>query len=262
MHHNGMLHNKKAYRRFTFMIIKKLLLTCAFISAYAASAETTTVGNYTLISSLPDSIRQERKTVDWSILICTLEERTESFSYIFSKLYTQICKLGLQDRIEILACRDNRENSVGFKRNLLLNEALGEYTCYVDDDDDIHDNYVGMLYEKILKKPDCVSLVGVITMYGQDPHLFIHSLKYHAYFMHNNIYYRPPNHLNPMKRSIALQVKFPEKIYGEDYDWTLKLHETGLIKTEEEVTVPYYHYKYDGKYHKKTDKLGDESRVA
>lgn len=179
---------------------------------------------------------------DWSILICTLDERKESFEKIYTKLEKQIADLNLHDRIEVLYFKDNRENSVGFKRNTLLIQSTGEYVCFVDDDDDVHDQYISMIYEKLREKSDCVSLKGIITHHGLHPKEFVHSLQYPTYFEQDNIYYRPPNHLNPIKRSIAIQFKFPETFHGEDLCWTMALAASGLLKTESILEEPYYFY--------------------
>ena len=184
----------------------------------------------------------------WSILICTLEERTHLFEPLLTKLCTQIERAHLHDMVEVLYFKDNRTYSVGYKRNALLHASTAEYVSYIDDDDDVHEQYVPMIYEKLLKKPDCVQLVGVMTTRGMNPQLFIHTIRNNAYFWANGAYQRPPNHLNPIKRSIAVQFAFPEKNVFEDTDWAMQLCRAGLLKIEEPMYVPYYFYNYDGKY--------------
>jgi hypothetical protein len=191
----------------------------------------------------------------WSILICTLDEREKSFNFIYNKLQKQIADLGLQDQIEIVYFKDNRENSVGFKRNWLLEQSSGKYTCYVDDDDDISDDYIQIIYEKLLKNPDCVEMQGVMTFSGKKPHLFIHSIKYNNSYTsegnflpaQDNVYYRPPNHLNPIKRVYGCQFSFPEVNFAEDADWATQIAKTGLLKKEEQIDKPCYFYKYTTK---------------
>jgi len=179
----------------------------------------------------------------WSILICTLDEREAQFNSIYSNLNEQIKKLGLEDKIEVLFYRDNRQVSVGYKRNELLNRSKGKYICFCDDDDEVHSNYIGMIYEQLLKDPDCVNLIGIITHDGRNPRYFTHSIQYNHYYEHNNVYFRPPNHLNPIRRSIAIQFLFPEKNFGEDTDWAMKIANSKLLKTEEIISEPYYFYK-------------------
>ena len=181
----------------------------------------------------------------WSILICTLDERVACFEKIYTKLHDQIVANGLEDQIEILFFKDNREASIGFKRNALVEQSCGEYVCFVDDDDDVHNNYIAMIYRELLKKPDCVSLVGIITTRGEDPKKFIHSIRYNQWFEDGGVYYRPPNHLNPVKRSIASQFKFPEISYWEDRVQSVAMVQSGLLKVEATIDEPYYFYLYD-----------------
>lgn len=183
----------------------------------------------------------------WSILICTLDEREASFKRIYTKLYDQIIAQGLEDQVEILFFKDNRKYSVGFKRNSLVAQSSGEYICFIDDDDDVHENYIAMIYEALYTKPDCVSLVGVMTVNGKNPEIFIHSIKYDSWCKRDGIYYRPPNHLNPVKKSIASQFKFPEINMGEDAAQSMAMARSGLLKVEATIDEPYYFYMYDDK---------------
>ncbi len=184
----------------------------------------------------------------WSILICTIDGREESFNQLCTTLTDQITGLGLQNQIEILAYQDKKgEHTVGFKRNALLEQSQGAYVSFIDDDDDVHEHFVQLIYEKLCNNPDCVSLVGIITFNGTNPKKFIHSIQYSTYFEQDNVYFRPPNHLNPIKRSIAVQFSFPEKNFGEDADWTLALAQSKLLKKEERIDIPYYFYVYTDK---------------
>lgn len=183
----------------------------------------------------------------WSILICTLEERKNVFDRLFNQLQYQIKNNKLEDKVEVLFFKDKRENKVGYKRNKLLEQSTGEYVCFIDDDDMIHNNYIKMIYEKLLKNPDCVTLTGIITFDGKNPKKFVHSIVYKSWFEKNNIYYRPPNHLNPIKREIAIKFKFPEKNFGEDIDWSMTICNSGLLKKEEIITEPYYFYLFKNK---------------
>ena len=83
-----------------------------------------------------------------------------------------------------------------------------------------------------------------MTTDGKDPRAFVHSLEYSYYFEENSIFYRPPNHLNTMKRCIAVQFEFPTKNFGEDFVWTNNVAKSKLLKTQEVITQPYYFYLY------------------
>ncbi len=184
----------------------------------------------------------------WSILICTIEGRETSFNALYEKLTKQIHDLNLQDHIEVLYYKDKRkEHTVGHKRNVLVEQSKGKYISFIDDDDDIHDHYIELISKKLVNNPDCVSLIGIITFNGKRAKKFIHSIEYKSYFEKNNTYFRPPNHLNPIRKSIAAQFKFPEKFRGEDTDWAMQIARSGLLRTEETIDEPYYFYYYVSK---------------
>jgi glycosyltransferase involved in cell wall biosynthesis len=75
-----------------------------------------------------------------SILIPTLESRKEEFHRLYEKLSNQIIGNSLADEVEILYLLDNREYSLGFKRNRLIEKAIGRFVAFIDDDDDVSDN--------------------------------------------------------------------------------------------------------------------------
>jgi len=199
---------------------------------------------FMLISSTKAAVYSGQRPI-WSILICTLDERRAQFEKLRTAIQKQIDVAGLTEFVEICWISDNRQMPTGTKRNLLLKQSRGEYVCFVDDDDALHDNYVRMIFEKLLKKPDCVNLIGIITFDGKNPKTFLHSIKYNnKYCEENGVYYRPPNHLNPIKRSIAIQFPFPDIYIGEDAQWAQAIARSGLLQREEIIDVPYYFYKY------------------
>lgn len=175
-----------------------------------------------------------------SILICTLEKRKEMLQSLLVKLEKQI---STKEGIEILICRD--ENlTVGEKRNKLLIQAKGKYITYIDDDDSINNSYIDLVWDSIKHSPDCCSLKGLITTNGVDAKTFIHSIRYDSYFEKDGIYYRPPNHLNVIKSSIAKQFQFPEKNFGEDTDWAMQICRSKLLKREVWIEPTLYYYKF------------------
>ncbi len=179
------------------------------------------------------------------ILICTLESRRVLFDELHAKLTRQIEASGQVGRVGIRFLRDQKQITVGKKRNILMGMAEAEYTCFVDDDDDVADDYVSMLAKALESQPDCVSLVGILSCPGLPPRQFIHSLQYSRYFEKNGVFYRPPNHLNPIRRDLGLLARFPEKNLGEDTEWAMQLCRKDVLKTEARVEQPYYFYRFD-----------------
>ena len=183
-----------------------------------------------------------------SILIPSLVSRKQHLdllcSYISNQIHQYMVDKKIDVNVSILCQIDNGEMSIGQKRNELLGGAKGEYICFIDDDDTIAANYIQLVLEAIETNPDCCSLNGLITTDGGNPKAFIHSIKYNTWYEENNIYYRPPNHLNCIKSSIAKQFKFPCINSGEDADWSMQIAKSGLLKTESEINETIYYYDY------------------
>lgn len=173
-----------------------------------------------------------------SILVCSLSSRVDKLNRLLQVLQPQIT-----EQVELLIKTDNGEIPIGKKRNLLLEEAKGDYVAFVDDDDLVSTDYVIKILEATRNNPDCCSLNGIITFQGQCPRVFIHSLKYTEWFERNQIYYRCPNHLNAIKRELCLQVKFPETNHGEDRDFSTRI--LPLLKEETPIHGTIYHYLYE-----------------
>ena len=181
-----------------------------------------------------------------SILIPTLPERSNLFSKLFFDINFQIEMQNAFGIVEVLTDEAPKGKSIGQKRNELLNKAKGEYVCFIDDDDKISNDYLRLILKALNNKPDCLSLKGVITMDGQMPKYFEHSIKYNEYRTTQNLitYERYPNHLNVIKRDIAVQFKFPEINFGEDTDWATQINKSGLLKKETYIDEVLYYYNY------------------
>lgn len=178
-----------------------------------------------------------------SILICTIPERAAMLGRLKTELYSQI--LPYAEHIQV--CIDGFGGTIGFKRNRLLDLAIGQYVCFIDDDDWISENYIELLMKAINSDCDCASLVGQITFDGKDSALFEHSIKYNEYKTkvgQDITYERYPNHLNMIRTSIAEKFKFPEINHGEDTDFATQIYKSGLLKKEYCIPEIIYYYRY------------------
>ena len=181
---------------------------------------------------------------DFSILICSLEDRKNFLERLLANLNLQ-----LKDNVEILTLIDNREKTIGQKRNELLVQAQGEYIAFIDDDDLVSDNYIELILEAIKTKPDVVGMHLLMTVDGANTEKTYHSLKYRSWYHEADPtnpgklrYFRNPNHLNPVKREYALQVRFPEINNGEDRKYSEEL--LPFLHTEVYIEQPIYFYLY------------------
>jgi hypothetical protein len=163
---------------------------------------------------------------------------------LIAVLNTQIAAANAQDIVEIITETDNGENTVGKKRNTVLDKARGEYVCFIDDDDMVTDIYVSKTLKALESRPDVVELVGFLPKYNLP---FIHNLNCGGHFRKDGIQFRTPNHLNTIKTSIAKEVRYPEISHGEDQDYSHRLWSSGLMKTESLIGDRMYIYQFDSR---------------
>mgnify|MGYP003637178320 CR=1 FL=1 len=177
-----------------------------------------------------------------SILVPTLESRQAYLDMMLGSLEGQ-----LTTDVEVLIERDNGEKTIGEKRNILLERATGDYVVFVDDDDIVSWDYIASILGATKTDPD---VVGIHLLHYENymlKGLTYHSLRFKEWFEephkeHQGLtnYYRNPNHINPVKRELALQVKFPETNMGEDKEYSKNL--LPLLNTEHYVATPIYCY--------------------
>ena len=184
-----------------------------------------------------------------SILILTIEGRESLLERLLNEFGRQIKKYGLSDDIEILISKDKSgEHKIGWKRNLLLSYCNGLWEQFWDDDDMPCEDYLLLAITSLkTNTPDVLALEGIMTTDGVNPRFFHNSLSHLEWFEKNSIFYRPPNHLNPIRSAIAKSFKFQEINEGEDKQWSMDVAKSQVLKTESSIGKPYYFYNYASK---------------
>lgn len=183
-----------------------------------------------------------------SILIPSLKEREKSFDILMKELLLQKSHSESLGYLEILTSIDNGEITVGKKRQRLLEEATTDYVVFIDDDDIVPSYYISKILEtlKEAKGIDTIGINGHITTNGSNSKKWFIS-KDHDYFELADVYYRPTNHISPIKREIALEIGYKDLNCGEDYDYCMRLKDSGLLKSERLINEPIYHYRFNTK---------------
>lgn len=178
-----------------------------------------------------------------SLLIPSVTDRSHFLESLLQRINGQ---KGNHD-VEILVELDNRQATIGSKRNKLLQRATGDYLAFIDDDDRISSDYIDLVFQGMEKGVDCCSLTGIITFDGLNPKPFIHSIKNDRYWEDEHAFYRYPNHLNAIKSSIAKQFHFPEINHGEDTSFATQMHQAKVLKTEHFIDSVIYFYDWVNK---------------
>lgn len=201
---------------------------------------------------------EKKNPIRLSIIICTLSEREEIFESLLERLIQQIDQSDLvrgdeysewvfnaKQGIELLWDTDPVK-TIGQKRNDLVDRATGDYIAFIDDDDSVPEYYIDEILRAIESGPDVVGIQGVVDFDGKNPRPFKHSIQYNGWYSKDGVYYRTPNHWNPVRRELALSTRFPSVNYGEDWNYSVKLRPK--LKTEVfiERDMYFYHHSTSG----------------
>lgn len=135
--------------------------------------------------------------------------------------------------------------NIGTKRNKLLALASGKYVVFIDDDDLISSDYVEKILEACKSDCDCIGINGIITINGGAERKWDISKVHGSWWEQDNVYYRTPNHISPVKRELALLAGFPEISFSEDHEYSMRL--LPMLKTEVKILGNLYFYRYESK---------------
>ena len=196
---------------------------------------------------------KQEKNIVLSVGILTVKGREALFNRLMDKIKSSVNSW--HEHIEVIVSHDNKEKSVGTKRNEVLQKAKGKYVCFIDDDDMISDVYFDYIMTAIQQKPDCdcIGFNGMYYIYERPVMVFKHSSKFEEQRLIEHVKVdgqeiecsvqrRKVNHLNPVKLDIAKAVGFVEISNGEDSDYSRRLVGSGLLKSEIYIDEILYHY--------------------
>jgi hypothetical protein len=203
--------------------------------------------------------------IQLSILIPTVNDRKSDLERLVGRLLWQ-CQLnwpgeyfgfvsgdrspsfhGVKGKfIEIIYCPDDREMTIGEKRELLYKRANGLYSWQIDDDDDISDNALNMIAKAMAEGPDCITYLEHCTINGKQ-YLSNHSLQYQDWADNQDGYdfVRTPYMKDVIKTGIARKVLIDHVRYGEDHIWSRALKP--FLKTEVHIDQVIYLYQHTSK---------------
>lgn len=147
--------------------------------------------------------------------------------------------------VEIITDVDNKEVSIGFKRDRMYKRCVGKYAVQIDDDDWVSDNYVENVLDAIEDNPDCVGykehcLMDGLTRYSS------FSLKHEQWQQLKRpdkdgiIYYRTPFTKSPIKTEICKRVGVRNMRFAEDHDFAKRVY--SQLRKEVFIDEIMYYY--------------------
>ena len=201
---------------------------------------------------------KNKDNIKFSILILSIPSRLHFLTPLMQKLEKQI---GERQDVEILSIMDNKSFGISEKRNELLKLARGSHLAWIDDDDDVADNYIDRLTETIEKNPgvDVISFNQICYLEGIEARVFAQMGNPHEQVLPDpqdptryRDTLRPPYHWCVWKTSLAQSEDFKSEVLipgsdtGEDIDWLKRLYPkvTNSIYLEGDV-LHIYRYSRD-----------------
>lgn len=187
-------------------------------------------------------IRRKSYPHDITYMIPTIPGREASLTRLIASIHEKMSRIAPALRYTIDLGFDNREMSIGSKRQMMIQRSLAKYSAFIDDDDEITDAYMEDLRETIAGSYHVMRLRGTIH-----PYTFTHSIEntLSSPMARGEVFLRPPNHLNPMMTDIAKFVHFRDAVRGEDLDWTMRMAATGSLTQEYTSDASRIHYVYN-----------------
>ena len=179
-----------------------------------------------------------------TIMVPTTKDRYAQFRMLGRNIFNQIFDNSLWDKVEFIWEEDNKEISVGAKRQILLERARGEFVVGIDSDDWVADTYVKEIVEAI-EKNRTTDHVGFLErcIIDDAESVSIFSIR-HKYWDENKDGYDHIRCANPksvIRRTKALEVGFPDLRFGEDRIFSENV--TPLLTSEVFIEKQLYTYR-------------------
>lgn len=176
----------------------------------------------------------------FSVLVCNIPFRRNDCS----KLLAYLEKISKGYDVEILCLYDNKQRTVGQKRNDLLKLAQGDYIAFIDDDDDVDNDYFKDICEVLERdRPDVLTFTQLTIFKDTDR---IQECKYsveYDYESGEDWWRGKPSHTMVWRRAIALKGKFPEVQNTEDVAWVDQV--VPYVQKESNIDKPLYMYRFN-----------------
>ena len=178
-----------------------------------------------------------------SILTPTIPGRERQLQALQTRIEAQSSGLKSSGQVEHLVLSDNRQRSIGAKRQALIDIARGQYIAFVDDDDDIADNYVDELLSATETGADVITFQQHAVYNGLESTVHFRLGQGDGAFIPGGITQRDAWHVCAWKRDTVAGCQFLETNYGEDRAWALQARKRA--KTTYHIPKILHFYRHD-----------------
>lgn len=195
-----------------------------------------------------------QRNVILTIAIPTIVTRAMQFKTLKYELESQIKRAKAQDKVEIISECDNKEISIGKKRDNLIRKAQGKYIVMIDDDDWVSDDYIEEVLKATESDADCIGYLEHCNFDGHRNATSCISLEYKGWYSNIGIYdyVRSPYFKVPIKTELCKLVGCADMRWNEDEDFAKKIY--SHLKKEQFINKKLYFYRF--KYEAHESKYG------
>ncbi len=190
-----------------------------------------------------------------TIMIPTTTDRKPLFDKLIVELWMQIFKSNFLPYVNIIWDEDDREKSVGNKRQDLLERAKGIWVVGFDSDDWPSSTYIFDIVSALRENPniDHVGFIEDCDIDGQKS-VSMFSIKHKNWDEQESGYdqVRCANPKSVIRRSKALQVGYKDMRFGEDRVFSELI--TPLLESEIFIDKVLYYYRHNS--FENTDRYG------
>lgn len=177
-----------------------------------------------------------------SILICSRRDRRHPLNELLAIIMPQFTTPEMLEQAEV--CLDLSDDPIQDKRNALVKQCRGKYIWFINDGDHVSQTCIQDVLKAVETDPDFVSISGLVTIDNKNPVDFHMSIAYKTSSPmitgDKMILCKAPGYTAPIKKEIVQKIPFTNK----SSDWSRKLVQSGLLKTEAVIDKPIYHLRH------------------
>lgn len=182
-----------------------------------------------------------------TICVPTVVGREAVCKILVDEINRQIEENKLGKEVQLIVDKDNKQVSIGAKRQRMYSISKGLFTVQIDDDDFIAKDFVKKCYEGTKKDVDCIGYQEHCTFNGVNPQKSDFSIKHKEWKDYPNTlngfhHVRNPFFKTPIKTDLCLKVGVKDMRWGEDHDFAKRIYP--LLKKEHYINEPMYFYRY------------------
>lgn len=179
-----------------------------------------------------------------SICIPSVVGREDKLGRLRSHLQKQIND-GFTDKVELIIDVDNKEISIGAKRDRMYRACKGEYAVQIDDDDWVADDFVKEVCRAAMSGCDCIGYQERCVIDGvvKKSDFSIRYSRWQEFKVPNKSgfsHLRTPFTKSPIKTAICQRVGVLDMRFAEDHDFAKRVR--SHLKTEDYINRVMYYY--------------------